>query len=368
MRINSFLLTRYFSYFSILKFTKSVFRNAGFNETDADLSARLLTRADIRGIDSHGVARLSGYIRLITAGRLNPTPEFTWTGRFPVLKTLDADQSIGFVSAHAAMTECILMAETFGCGMVAVNNSNHFGIAGQYGLMAAEKGLVGMAFTNASPLVAPTHSLERMLGTNPISIAIPSQKSKPFVLDMATTTAANGKLEILQRKKQEAPSGWIQKSDGSISKDPNELKSGGALRPLGSFEELGSHKGYGLGSMVDILSGVLTGANFGPWVPPFVSFLPLAEENVGKGIGHFFIAFRPDGFMDQDQFLERMEKWMTTFRSSQKIGEDSVMVPGDPEWALEKQRLIEGIPLLPSVIEDLNQLATEFGLSKPESL
>ena len=368
MLINSSPLTQFYSFSSILQFTEDVFRSAGFSSSDAELSARLLTRADIRGIDSHGVARLSGYVRLINAGRLNPNPKFQWSGRFPVLRTLDADQSIGFVSAHAAMTECISMAEKFGCGMVAVNNSNHFGIAGQYALMAAEKGLVGMAFTNASPLVAPTHSLDRMLGTNPISIAIPSQKSKPFVLDMATTTAANGKLEILQRKKQEAPSGWIQKSDGSISKDPNELKSGGALRPLGSFEELGSHKGYGLGSMVDILSGVLTGANFGPWVPPFVAFLPLAAENVGKGIGHFFIAFRPDGFMEQEQFLERMEKWMTAFRSSQKIGEESVMVPGDPEWALEKQRLENGIPLLPAVFNDLNQLALEFGLPQPAPL
>lgn len=362
MHINTSPLSQFFSYSSILQFTESVFRNAGFRYTDAELSARLLTRADVRGIDSHGVARLSGYIRLLKAGRLNPIPQFQWSGRFPVLRTLDADQSIGFVSAHAAMMECISMADQFGCGMVAVNNSNHFGIAGQYSLMAAERGLVGMAFTNASPLVAPTHSLDRMLGTNPISIAIPSLKSKPFVLDMATTTAANGKLEILQRKKQDAPSGWIQKSDGTISNDPNELISGGALRPLGSFEELGSHKGYGLGSMVDILSGVLTGANFGPWVPPFVAFLPLAAENVGKGIGHFFIAFRPDGFMEQDQFLERMEKWMTTFRSSQKIGNENVMVPGDPEWALEEQRMVEGIPLLPAVVDDLNQLAAEFGL------
>jgi LDH2 family malate/lactate/ureidoglycolate dehydrogenase len=368
MHINFSPLIQNFSYASILQFTESVFLRTGFTAQDAELSARLLTRADIRGIDSHGVARLCGYVRLIKAGRLNPTPNFQWSGRFPVLKTLDADQSIGFVSAHAAMSKCISMAESFGCGMVAVNNSNHFGIAGQYALMAAEKGLVGMAFTNASPLVAPTHSLDRMLGTNPIAVAIPSQMSEPFVLDMATTTAANGKLEILQRKNQEAPSGWIQKSDGTISKDPNELKSGGALRPLGSFEDLGSHKGYGLGSMVDIFSGVLSGANFGPWVPPFVAFLPLAAENVGKGIGHFFIAFRPDGFIEQEQFLERMEKWMTTFRSSQKIGDENVMVPGDPEWALEQQRMAEGIPLLPAVVDDLNQLAAEFGLSKLVSI
>jgi LDH2 family malate/lactate/ureidoglycolate dehydrogenase len=278
------------------------------------------------------------------------------------LFNLDADKSIGFVSAYAAMEKCIESALVYGSAMVAVRNSNHFGIAGQYALMAAEKGMIGMAFTNASPLVAPTHSMDRMLGTNPISVAIPALKSKPFVLDMATTTAANGKLEILQRKQLKAPTGWIQKSDGSDSTDPNELKSGGALRPLGSFTDLGSHKGYGLGALVDILSGVLSGANFGPWVPPFVSFLPLAENPVGDGIGHFFIAFRPDGFIPQQEFLERMEQWMEAFRSSQGIGEEKVLVPGDPEWALEEERGKNGIPLLPVIVSDLDSLARELSI------
>jgi len=363
MPINSAIsLTKVFSHSQLLLFSEQVFLKSGFSVEDSKLCAKLLTRADIRGVDSHGVARLSGYIRLIKAGRLNPNPSFKWYSGFPTLHTLDADKSIGFLSANTAMEKCILTAETYGCGMVAVKNSNHFGIAGQYALMAAEKGMIGMAFTNASPLVAPTHSSERMLGTNPIAVAIPSLHSRPFVLDMATTTAANGKLEILQRKELMAPSGWIQKSDGTDSLDPNELRTGGALRPLGSFPDLGSHKGYALGSLVDILSGVLSGANFGPWVPPFVSFLPLSADSVGEGIGHFFIAFRPDGFIPQEEFLTRMEKWMEAFRSSQKISNEEVLVPGDPEWELEKVRGENGIPLLHAVIHDLNQLASELSL------
>lgn len=349
-------------YSALSIFCKKVFEQVGFTESDAETSARLLTRADLRGVDSHGVARLSGYLRLIDAGRLNPRPNFSWHSRFPTLHLLDADQSIGFTAAKAAMEKGIAQAQELGVAMVAVKNSNHFGIAGQYALMAAEKGLIGMAFTNASPLVAPTHGNARLLGTNPISIAIPAARSKPFLLDMATTTAANGKLEILQRKNLDAPKGWVQDASGQDSANPHALKDGGALKPLGSYPEMGSHKGYGLAAAVDILSGVLTGANFGPWVPPFVSFLPLLQPLVGEGIGHFFIVFRPDGFLEQAQFLERMEKWMETFRNSEGVNGAQVQVAGDPEWKMEEIRLSQGVPLLPAVWADLQHLASRFGL------
>jgi len=351
-----------FSLTHLQSFSSLVFEKIGFSKEDSILTSALLTRADLRGIDSHGIARLKGYYDLFKADRLNPKPNFKWHSKFPTLAVLDADKSIGFLSANAAMDRCIEMAQINGVGVVAVKNSNHFGIAGQYALKAAEKNLVGMAMTNASPLVAPTFSRDKLLGTNPISIAVPALSSRPFVLDMATTTAANGKLEILQRKNGLAPDGWIQKEDGSLTSNPNELKAGGALRPLGSFPYLGSHKGYGLGAAVDILTGVLSGANFGPWVPPFVSFLPLAENMVGEGIGHFFLAFRVDGFMEESEFLKRMDVWMETFRNSTAIGKDAVLVPGDPEWILEDERSKFGIPLLSTVVDDLNRLAKELGL------
>lgn len=343
-------------------FAEKVFLSLGFSESDASLSARFLTRADLRGIDSHGIARLSGYVRLVRAGRLNPKPELVFNSRFPTLSLLDANQSIGFVAGSNAMNRCIEMAKEYGCGMVAVRNSNHFGIAGQYALMAAEQGFAGLAFTNASPLVAPSNSISKMLGTNPISAAFPSLQSRPFVLDMATTTAANGKLEILQRNKQDAPDGWIQDSKGKSSSDPEELKKGGALLPLGGDTKNGGHKGYGLGSLVDILSGVVSGANFGPWVPPFVSFLPLMADPVGEGIGHFFIAFRPDGFLQEGEYHSRMEKWMETMRNADRVGSEEVVVAGDPEWKAEEDRLKNGVQLHPEVMRDLKSLAEEFAI------
>lgn len=343
----------------LLLFVERIFIQTGFSKENAALSARLLTNADLRGVDSHGVARLRGYVRLAQVGRLNPNPTFTWHQKLATSAALNADQSIGFLSAHAAMSKAIEMAENVGIGMVSVSNSNHFGIAGQYSLMAAEKGMIGLTMTNASPLVAPTNSIDKMLGTNPIAVAVPAGINRPFVLDMATTTAANGKLEILQRKNLEAPLGWIQTQEGADTQNAHELKDGGALRPLGSFTDMGSHKGYGLGAMVDIFSGVLSGANFGPWVPPFVAFLPLAAQSVGQGIGHFLGAIRVDGFMDQAEFESRMDVWMEAFRKANPVGDSEVLVPGDPEWKLEDERREKGIPLLPSVVEDLNSLAKE---------
>jgi LDH2 family malate/lactate/ureidoglycolate dehydrogenase len=217
--------------------------------------------------------------------------------------------------------------------------------------------------TNASPLVAPTFSLERLLGTNPIAVAIPAGEQPAFVADMATTTAANGKLEILQRKGREAPLGWIQNKDGEPSTNPHELKDGGALIPLGSDVEHGSHKGYCLGAVVDIFSAVLSGANYGPWVPPFVAFLSPPADPVGDGIGHFFGAMRVDAFRPADDFKKHMDNWIARFRRSKPIdSQPSVLIPGDPEREITKIRMRNGIPLNPKVDEDLRTLASRFSL------
>jgi len=227
--------------------------------------------------------------------------------------------------------------------------------------MALDHDMIGIALTNASPLVAPTYSTERLLGTNPICVAIPAGNEPPFVGDMATTTAANGKLEILQRKGGVAPLGWIQTKEGRQSTDPHELKAGGALLPLGGDREHGSHKGYILGSVVDIFSAVLSGANYGPWVPPFPAYVPMPDEQPGKGIGHFFGAMRIDAFRPADDFKKNMDKWIHRFRSATPAkGYEKVLIPGDPEREMEKDRMTNGVPLLKPVIDDLKFLGEKF--------
>jgi LDH2 family malate/lactate/ureidoglycolate dehydrogenase len=262
------------------------------------------------------------------------------------------------------MEIAIKKAKNAGTGWVSVQHSNHFGIAGYHAMMALEHDMIGIAMTNASPLVAPTYSVERLLGTNPIAVAIPANTQPAFVADMATTTAANGKLEILQRKNKEAPLGWIQDKEGKPSANPHELKDGGALVPLGSDFEHGSHKGYGLGSIVDIFSAVLSGANYGPWVPPFVSFLAPPADPVGKGIGHFFGAMRVDAFRPADEFKSHMDNWIARFRSAKTVnGQERVLIPGDPEREMNEFRLLNGIPLNPKVEEDLKELGKKFDLT-----
>lgn len=262
------------------------------------------------------------------------------------------------------MNIAIAKAKQVGTGWVAVKNSNHFGIAGYHSMMALEHDMIGISMTNASPLVAPTFSIERLLGTNPICVAIPADKQPPFVADFATTTAANGKLEILQRKNKEAPQGWIQTKEGKPSTNPNELKDGGALIPLGSDYEHGSHKGFCLGAWVDIFSAVLSGANYGPWVPPFVSFLAPPADPVGEGIGHFFGAMRVDAFRPASEFKQHMDNWISRFREAKTMeGYDRLTIPGDPEREAESKRLKEGIPLNEKVVKDLQQLAQKLNLA-----
>ncbi|MEO6524591.1 MAG: Ldh family oxidoreductase [Mucilaginibacter sp.] len=346
-------------------FTQNIFLAMGCSDEHAQLAADVLIRSDMRGIDSHGVARLSGYVRLWEKKRINPTPNITIVHETPTTATVDGDAGLGLVVAPYAMKIAIEKAKTYGSGWVAVRNSNHFGISGYHALMAVEQDMIGYAMTNASPLVAPTFSNERMLGTNPMCYAFPAGNYPPVVVDMATSAAANGKLEIAQRAGKPVPEGWIQDGEGNFTTDPHALKKGGSLLPLGSDREHGSHKGFGLSATVDILSAVLSGANYGPWVPPFVSFLEPPTDPVGLGIGHFLGAMRVDGFRPVDEFKSHMDNWISRFKSANKIDPgQGVIIPGEPELEAEKERIISGIPLVDAVVTDLNELADRFGLER----
>lgn len=352
-----------YTYDQLFNFVYQVFLKIGCSKEHAILATRVLLDADMRGVDSHGVARLSGYVRLWEAGRINATPAIKIIHETPSTAVVDGDRGLGLVVAPYAMKIAIEKAASVGTGWVSVKNSNHFGIAGHHATMALEHDMIGWAMTNASALVAPTFSNERMLGTNPIAVAIPAHNEPPFVADFATTTAANGKLEILQRKNEEAPLGWVQDKDGNPTTDANALKSGGALLPLGGDREHGSHKGYALGSIVDIFSAVLSGASYGPWAPPFPAYVAMPENMPGEGLGHFLGAMRVDAFRPATEFKEHMDNWIRRFRSAKPVaGQERVLVPGDPEREMQAIRRKEGIPLLDVVADDMKGVGEKLGI------
>lgn len=350
-------------YHLLKKYVASVFTAIGCSDEDAALASDVLVSADARGIDSHGVARLAGYVRLFDNGRLNTKPQVKVLHETPSTATLDGDRGLGLIVAPKAMEIACEKAALAGSGWVAVQNSNHFGIAGYHAMKALPSQMIGWAMTHAAPLVTPTFSKEKLLGTNPIAVAIPANEEPAFVADFASTAVAYGKLEILQRKGLDTPDGWVQDANGDPCNDAFAIKNGGALLPLGGDREHGSHKGYGLGAIVDILSGVLSGANFGPWVPPFATagFMQ-AGETVGNGTGHFLGAMRVDAFRPAVDFTNDMDKWIRRFRSAKAVEGKQVLIPGDPERELEAIRRAEGIPLLQPVVEDLQSLASRFQL------
>ena len=352
-----------FNHLRLQEFAQRVLQAMGHSPEDAALAADVLISADLRGVDSHGVARLRGYVNLWKAHRMNPQPQVKIVHETPSTATVDGNLGLGLVVAPKAMHIAIEKAKNVGTGWVAINNSNHFGIAGYHAMMALEHDMIGFALTNATPTTAPTFGKQKMLGTNPIAAAFPTKNQAPLIADFSTTTAAVGKLEILQRKNLDTPQGWIQDKDGNPITDAHGLKKGGALLPLGSDREHSSHKGYCLGSIVDIMCAVLSGANYGPWVPPFLAFLEPSAEQVGKGIGHFVGAMRIDAFRPAEEFKQHMDNWIETFRNCEAVDvNEKVQIPGDFERETTNERLISGIPLLPAVVSDLQDLAREFGV------
>ncbi|HRB54726.1 MAG TPA: Ldh family oxidoreductase [Ferruginibacter sp.] len=354
---------RNFSYTDLFEFSCKIFLAIGCSKQNAAQAATVLLSADLRGIDSHGIARLSGYVRLCEVNRINANPNIKILHETASTAVVDGDAGLGLIVAPIAMQIAMEKANKVGTGWVSVQNSNHFGIAGYHAMLALPQEMIGIAMTNASALVAPTYSRERLLGTNPIAVAVPAGSEPPFVADFATTTAANGKLEILQRLNKPAPEGWVQTKDGSSSTNAGELKNGGALLPLGGDKEHGSHKGYMLGSIVDFFSGILSGANFGPWVPPFPAYLPMPENMPGKGIGHFLGAMRIDAFRPAEDFKMDMDSWIKRVKKAKTIkGKERIVIPGEPEAEMEKYRKINGFNLDAQVIADLAQLAAKFSI------
>jgi LDH2 family malate/lactate/ureidoglycolate dehydrogenase len=352
-----------YSYDQLFQFTTDVLVNMGFSRSDSQQCAKVFLAAELRGLATHGVIRLGDYYKLWEAGRINTKYNIKIVHETPSTAVVDGDGTIGMIPAKFSMELAIQKAKQVGTGWVATRNSCNFGIAGFYAMMALEHDMIGITMTNASPLVAPTFSAEGLLGTNPIAVAIPAKNQPPFVADFATTPINRGKFTIAAKKGEQLGWGFAQDKDGQISTDPTVLEKGGAMLPLGGDREHGSHKGYCLGAIVDIFSAVFSGANFGPFVPPMVAYLPVLDKKVGDGLGHFFGAMRIDAFQEADHFKSMMDQWIESFRNAQPAqGHEKVLIPGDPERESEAKLMREGISLIPQVEVDLKVIANRFGL------
>jgi len=346
------------------RFTKKLFIAIGCSADDAQTLAEILIAAEMRGIPSHGMIRIKDYIQMWEAGRITTHPQVSIIHETPSTATVDGNGGYGMIAGKFAMQTAIKKAKEAGTGWVATQNSNHFGIAGYYSMMALEEDMIGIAMTNANPLVAPTLSKSRLLGTNPIAIAIPTKTHPAFIADFATSPIARGKLAIMGKKGEKAPEGYVQDIDGISSTDPDIITEGGAILPLGSDYAHGSHKGYCMSALVDIFSAVLSGANFGPFVPPQVPYLPVKDEKVGKGLGHFFGAMRIDAFQPAEVLKERMDKWIDTFKAAEPAkGQKRVFIPGEIEREKEAFHTRNGISLLPQIHADLAELAKKYKIT-----
>ncbi len=342
----------------LIDFSAKALQKLGAPEEDAMITAKMLVACDLRGVESHGVAHLNMfYARRIKRGIINVTPEPRILSQSPSAATMDGDNGLGFVVGYRAMNEAIRMAQETGAGFVAVRNSTHFGAAAYYAMMALEHDMIGVSMTNNIPIVVAPGSSKPALSTNPLAVAVPAGKRPPFVLDMATSAVAGGKLEIAGRAGGTIPEGWLIDGEGKPVTDLSKRVWGeGGLLPLGGTPSHGAYKGFGLGLIVDILSGILSGATISTLMKP-------PPEARGNYSDHFFGALRIASFLPVDKFKQSMDDAIEALEALPTLpGVDKVSVPGVYEAEIIKDRQANGIPLDAKVIDDLKALAEEFNI------
>ncbi|MCJ7509030.1 MAG: Ldh family oxidoreductase [candidate division Zixibacteria bacterium] len=346
-------------------FCVEIFKKIGVSEADAKIVADNLATSDLRGIPSHGVARLKRYVDGIKGGIILPNVKPKILKETPVTVAISGENGLGQPAGVFAMNLAIEKAKKNGLGFATVRNSNHYGIAGYYALMALKHDLIGISLTNSEPLVVPTFSKDMIIGTNPISVAIPAGKERPYVLDMATSVVPRGKFEVYLRQEKPVPLGWAVDQDGLATTDTKLVidnmtnTAGGGILPLGGEGELLSgHKGYGLSLLVDILSGVLAGADFGPYVK--------SKKRGTKtfiNVGHFFGAVKIENFIELDKFKSTMDSMIQQLKNSQKAkGQNRVYIHGEKEFEKWEEYKKNGLPLGEKVVETLKQLGQELGV------
>ncbi|MBA7704359.1 putative oxidoreductase YjmC [subsurface metagenome] len=341
----------------LTNFTVRALQKVGVPDEDAQITAGMLVTTDLRGVDSHGVARLASYyIKSLKEGRINPKPRPEISSQALATAVMDGDRGLGFVVGHQAMIEAMCRAETAGAGFVSVRNSTHFGAAASYAMMAPERDMIGISMTNSIMDVVPPGSSKPGIGTNPIAIAAPAGKKPPFILDMATSVVATGKVQIAQREGTSMPEGWVIDKDENALTDPVKWVRGeGGLLPLGGTPILRSWKGFGLATVVEILSGLLSGSS--------AIIIKQTSPEMRASSDHFFGAFNIASFLPLENFKKSMDEMIEAFKALPTLpGVKKIYVAGDYEAEFEEYRRVNGIPLHPTVLSSLKELAEELDI------
>lgn len=348
----------------LFDFAKRAMMAQNVSAEDAEKVADNLVMSNLRGIDSHGVARLQRYVGGVASGYIIPDAKPEIVKESSVLANVDAHNGLGQVAGVFGMELAIAKARKEGIGMVTVFNSNHYGFAGYYPLMALKHDLMGVSMTNSAPLVVPTFGKNALIGTNPIAVSAPTRSHKPWVMDFATSVVPRGKLEVYNRLGKPLPEGWATDETGKVTTDAARVlqnllnQAGGGILPLGGAGELyGGHKGYGLSVMVDIFTGILSGSNFGPHV---------VAKKAGKTnfprVGHFFMALDPEYFVGLNNFKERMDEYIRLLVNSEKAeGATRIYVHGEKEFEEHDRREKNGIPLDAKTVESLLSISQTYG-------
>ena len=329
----------------------AIFEKVGVPAEDAELGADVLVLADLRGVDSHGVSNmLRSYLGGYQRGEINPLPNISIVRETAATASIDSDRGLGTIVTPKAMDIAIQKAKEVGVGMVTIGNSRHLGMASYHAMRALEHDMIGVCMTSAPPRMVPTFGAEPRLGTNPIAVAVPARNEAPFVFDAATSSVAQNKIEIARRLGADLEPGWLASEDGTPIMEEVPVPENYHLLPVGATRELGSHKGYGLACVVDILAGVLTGFGYGA-VPGRPNF------------GHYVAAYNVAGFDDPDHFKDEMDGWLQMMKSTKPApGHDRVLVAGQPEAEMEAVRRQEGIPLHPDVVQFIRDTCAELSV------
>jgi len=319
---------------------------------DAAIIAHCLVSADLRGVDTHGICRLPGYLDRVRRGLINARPNLAPKRVTPVAATLDGQDAFGFVVGMCAIKEAIAMAREFGIGLVSARRSTHFGMAASYVMPAIDAGFIAFVFSNASPAMPPWGGKDGLLGTNPFAVGAPGGKLAPFLLDMSPAVAARGKIRRAERRGESIPLGYALDADGRPTTDP-KAALGGVVLPIGGY------KGSGLSMLMDILGGVISGAAFAGGVADQYKAYDRPQD-----VGHFFLALRPDLFVPEADYRARMDTLVERVRDCPKAeGFDEILMPGEPEARLEAEHRGTGIPYAPSEVATLQAEAARAGVA-----